>query len=191
MKKRPSGSNSGPTSPARLQGAAYRRAQGPTSSALHPRSAMRSPTALDDWRQAITDGIRQWNATLAVECEFTRYDDLFAAAPPDPATVAEAILEARPAACGTGDLLSATARVVQSADRLRWTAGMWRNGRRTTACARRRVSSAEHVEKFQPVSARTAQFAYQLRSLRTKLAPGGDQRARSCRSVLSLKSVCP
>ena len=43
---------------------------------------MRSPTALDDWRQAITDGIRQWNATLAVECEFTRYDDLFAAAPP-------------------------------------------------------------------------------------------------------------
>ncbi|MBI2924497.1 MAG: caspase family protein [Verrucomicrobia bacterium] len=111
------------------------------------------PRWMDDWRQAIADGVRQWNAARAVECEFVRYDDLFAAAPLNPATVAEAIakLVASGVWHGLGDLFARRRGLFELPDRLRWTAGMvaqWAENDALRAAARQRV--LEHVEKFQP-----------------------------------------
>src|SRR4051812_3593371 len=65
------------------------------------------PQLQPTWTQAITGGIQNWNPGREVQCEFLLYDDLFAKAPLDAATIAEAMakLSLSGVIHGLGDLL--------------------------------------------------------------------------------------
>jgi hypothetical protein len=84
------------------------------------------PQLQPTWTQAINDGIHRWGPNRQVQCRFVDYDDLFAKAPLDAATVTEALakLSVSGIVHGVGDLLGLSREFGGLPDLLRWTAGM-------------------------------------------------------------------
>src|SRR5438552_9779283 len=84
------------------------------------------PALQSTWTRAITDGIERWNPERQVHCEFLAYDGLFANAPLNPATVAEALakLSFSGLVHGLGDWLGLSRDFGGFPETLRWTAGM-------------------------------------------------------------------
>src|SRR5260221_391029 len=84
------------------------------------------PQLQPSWKNAITEGIQRWNPARQVQCEFLAYDDLFAQAPLDAATVAEAMAKLSMSGIihGLGDLLGISRDLGGLPQTLRWTAGM-------------------------------------------------------------------
>jgi len=96
------------------------------------------------WTRAITDNLRRWQPELAVECEFLRYDDLFAHAPLNPLVYGKALAEllASGVIHGIGDAFGATRGLLDVPDAIRWTAGMvaqWSSEDRLRAQLRKRL----------------------------------------------------
>ncbi|HTY78094.1 MAG TPA: caspase family protein [Candidatus Bathyarchaeia archaeon] len=78
------------------------------------------------WTDAITQDLHRWNADLAVDFEFLRYDDFFAHAPLNPVVYADAFakLLASGVVHGIGDLIPGARGLGDLPDQVRWTAGM-------------------------------------------------------------------
>src|SRR5262252_6410814 len=111
------------------------------------------PELVPSWTDAITEGIQRWSPDQGVECEFLFYDDLFAGAPLDPATVTEALakLSLSGVIHGLGDLLGLSRDFGGLQATLRWTAGMvaqWAEDADLRASARKRV--LEKTNQFDP-----------------------------------------
>jgi hypothetical protein len=102
------------------------------------------PQLVPSWTDAITTGIRRWNPDQTVDCEFLFYDDIFAGAPLDAGTIAEALakLSWSGAIHGLGDLLGLSRDIGGLQATLRWTAGMvaqWADDADLRAEARQQV----------------------------------------------------
>ena len=111
------------------------------------------PQFQSNWGSAITDGVQRWNPTRQVQCKFVRYDDLFAKAPLNVGTVAEAIAKLSYSGIvhGIGGWLGLSRDFGGLPETLRWTAGMiaqWAVNKTLRAAARRRLLSA--VTEFNP-----------------------------------------
>jgi hypothetical protein len=139
----------------------------------------------DAWRQAIEAGIGRWNPRRSVETSFLAYNDLFAQAPITPQGLAEALLKLgwsglmhgitdRPRARGLFDL----------PDVLRWTAGWWPSGPRTSACERRCAGVLEAMRAHRP----TWCVAHSLGSLVLRRPSCGKPARRRSRIARSFPS---
>jgi hypothetical protein len=111
------------------------------------------PQLIPSWTDAITQGIQRWSPEQGVECEFLFYDDLFAGAPLDAATVTEALakLTLSGVVHGLGDLLGLSRDFGGLQATLRWTAGMvaqWADDADLRAAARKRV--LDKTNEFDP-----------------------------------------
>src|SRR5262249_34568157 len=84
------------------------------------------PNLQPAWTGAISEGLQRWNPNCQVQCEFVKYDDLFAAQPLDPAVVAEALakLTLSGVVNGLNDFLGLSRALGGIPEALRWTAGM-------------------------------------------------------------------
>src|SRR5436190_18475232 len=105
------------------------------------------PQLQPTWNNALTDAIQRWNPGQQVQCTFLDYDDLFAKAPLDAATVAEALakLSLSGIVHGLGDLLGLPRDFGGLQDTLRWTAGMvaqWAENDSLRAATRQRLLDA-------------------------------------------------
>src|SRR6187455_62698 len=79
-----------------------------------------------EWQQVVADGIHAWDAGRPLEFAFSRYDDLFEAAPLHAGVVIEALarLSASGLFYGVVDLFRGPRGLRDTIDKVRWTAGM-------------------------------------------------------------------
>jgi hypothetical protein len=79
-----------------------------------------------EWQKAVADGIHAWDPNRPLEFAFSRYDDLFEAAPLHAGVVLEALarLAASGLFYGVVDLFRGPRGLRDTIDKVRWTAGM-------------------------------------------------------------------
>ncbi len=111
------------------------------------------PTWEPLWQESVDHGIGRWNPELELEFHFSRYDDIFAKAKLNPATVAEAVfrLTGSLATHGVGDLLRRKRGFGELKESVRWTAGMvaqWTADEKLRADTRERIK--QDVLSFKP-----------------------------------------
>ena len=107
----------------------------------------------DAWQDAVTRGLRQWNATLEPKFRFPAYDPLFERAPLKAGTVMEALtkLAASGLFYGLVDVFRSRRGFGDMMDGVRWTAGMvaqW--AALEDLRAELRASLALEISAFQP-----------------------------------------
>jgi hypothetical protein len=107
------------------------------------------------WRLAIGGGVFRWNANQALDIQFVKYDDLFAAASLTALDVAEAVVKLSVSGVvhAVGDLFRRRRAFGALRESVRWTAGMvvqWAENDRLRATSRTRIKQFFGRDKFNP-----------------------------------------